>query len=442
MMEPVLFKNRQPDRPATFEEYRQSGGYEALTRALTKLSPQEVQKLVLDSGLRGRGGAGFPTGRKWAGVPEDAGFPRYVVPNTDEMEPGTFKDRVLVNTDPHLVLEGIILSAYAVSAAKGIFFIRPSYEMDAGLIERELTVAREGGFLGDNILGSGFSFDLAVHRSAGRYICGEASAQVNAIMGNRAHPMKGKHMTVEGLWDLPTVVNNVETLSCVPHILLKGPEWFKGLARSKTGAGSKLYCVSGKVCRPGCFELPIGTRLSEIIDEHAGGMCPGAEFKAVLPGGASTRFMPKDFYDVEMDFDPLKDVGHRLGTGAIIVFDQNTCLVGATLNLIEYFARESCGFCTPCREGLPYIRDLLWRLEIGEGKEEFIPMLRQMAGHMAKAYCAFAPGAASPVEGLLEYFEEEIREHISQKKCPYKGPGIEFRDSLIPLEKSGETTQE
>jgi NADH-quinone oxidoreductase subunit F len=227
----------------------------------------------------------------------------------------------------------------------------------------------------------------------------------------------------------------VETLACVPPILLNGPEWFKGLARTKTGAGTKLYCVSGRVCKPGVFELPIGTPLREIIG-LAGGMCPGAEFKAVMPGGASTQFMPDKFLDVEMDFDPLNAVGHRLGTGAIIVFDKNTCLVGAALNLIEYFARESCGFCTPCREGLPYIRDLLWRIEIGEGKEEFVPLLREMAGHLSRSYCAFAPGAAAPVLGLLNYFEEEIREHLSQRRCPYLGPGIQFRDSLIPLEPS------
>ena len=428
----VLLKNRRPDRPATIEEYRAGGGYEALAATLGKRSPQEVRQLVMDSGLRGRGGAGFPAGRKWAGVKDDAPFPRYIVPNTDEMEPGTFKDRVLVNADPHLVIEGIILSAYAVSAEKGISFIRPSYEMDAQLLERELQVARDAGFLGKNILGSGFSFDLEVHRSAGRYICGEASAQVNAIMGKRAHPNKEVHMAHEGLWGKPTIVNNVETLACVPGILRHGPEWFKGLARTEKGAGTKLYCVSGRVCNPGVFELPIGTPLSEIID-LAGGMCPGAEFKAALPGGASTAFIPKKLWDVEMDFEPLEAVGHRLGTGAIIVFDQNTCLVGATLNLIEYFARESCGFCTPCREGLPYIRDLLWRIETGEGKEEYIPMLREMARCMDQAYCAFAPGAAAPVLGLLKYFEEEIREHFSQKKCLFKGLGIEFRDSLIPL---------
>ncbi len=416
----VLFQNRRPDRPATIDEYRQSGGYEALREALTKRTPEEVQQLVLASGLRGRGGAGYPTGRKWAGIPPGAGFPRYVVPNTDEMEPGTFKDRVLVNIDPHLVIEGIILAGFAVRAETGFFFIRPSYAMDAELIEREAEVARQAGFLGKNLLGSDFSFDLIVHRSAGRYICGEATAQVNAIMGNRAHPMKDKHMAQEGLWDRPTIVNNVETLACVPHILRKGADWFKGLAKTKTGAGTKLYCVSGKVNQPGCYELPIGTRLSEIIDGPAGGMLPGSEFKACMPGGASTAFLPRKYYDVEMDFDPLREVGHRLGTGAIMVFDQNTCLVAATLNLIEYFARESCGYCTPCREGLPYIRDLLWRIEAGEGREEFIPMLDQMANHMAKSYCAFAPGAAEPVQGLLRYFQDEIREHISGKQCPFK----------------------
>jgi NADH-quinone oxidoreductase subunit F len=418
MAEQVLLLNRQADRPISLDEYRKSGGYEALIAAVGRRTPEELRQTVMASGLRGRGGAGFPTGKKWGFIGK--AYPRYLIPNTDEMEPGTFKDRVLVNVNPHLVLEGIILAAYAVSAAKGIFFIRPSYEMDAELIERELVAAREAGFLGDRILGSDFSFDVVVHRSAGRYICGEASAQVNAIMGTRAHPNKEVHMTDEGLWGKPTIVNNVETLACVPHILQKGPDWFKGLARSKDGAGTKLYCVSGRVTRPGCYELPIGTPFGEILAE-AGGLSPGSELKAFLPGGASTSFMPQKFYDVQMDFDPLKETGNRLGTGAIIVFDQNTCLVGATLNLIDYFARESCGFCTPCREGLPYIRDLLRRLEDGEGKEEFIPMLKQMAHHMFKAYCAFAPGAAAPVVGLLNHFEEEIREHISQRQCPLKG---------------------
>jgi NADH-quinone oxidoreductase subunit F len=419
MAEQVLLLNRRPDRPLTLEEYREQGGYEALTATVGKRTPEEVRQSVLDSGLRGRGGAGFPTGKKWSFVGQ--AHPRYIVPNTDEMEPGTFKDRVLVNVNPHLVIEGIILAAYAISAAKGIFFIRPSYEMDAQLLERELAAAREAGFLGKGILGSDFSFELAVHRSAGRYICGEATAQVNAIMGRRPHPNKEAHMAEAGLWGKPTIVNNVETLACVPHILRRGSEWFKGLSRTPDDAGTKLYCVSGRVSRPGCYELPSGTPLREILAE-AGGLTPGSELKAFLPGGASTGFMPQEYLDVPMDFESLKKTGNRLGTGAIVVFDDKTCLVGATLNLIEYFARESCGFCTPCREGLPYIRDLLRRLEAGEGREEFIPLLDQMARHMSKAYCAFAPGAAAPVLGLLRYFEDEVREHISQRQCPCPCP--------------------
>ncbi len=420
MSEQVLMSNYRPDRPASFDEYRQSGGYRALTEAVLRGSPRDVIEKIKKSGLRGRGGAGFPTGLKWSGVPDQAPFPRYVVPNTDEMEPGTFKDRVLVNGDPHMVIEGITLAAYAISARKGIFFIRPSYEMDAELIERELEVSRDAGFLGDRILGSDFSFDILVHRSAGRYICGEATAQINAIQGNRPHPIKGgAHMTEEGLWKRPTLVNNVETLACVPHILRNGPEWFRGLARTEDGAGTKLYALSGKIERPGCYELPLGTRLGEIIDGAGGGMRGGSEFKACLPGGASTAFMTKEFYDIEMDFDPLKRAGHRLGTGAIVVFDRETCLVATTLNLMEFFARESCGFCTPCREGLPFIRDLLRRIENGEGKESFIPLLHDMVGYLNHAYCAFAPGAAAPLKGLLEYFPEEVLEHISQKQCPF-----------------------
>jgi len=423
MSERVLFKNRLPDRPATMEEYRRSGGYEALTEIVKKRSRAEVLKIVKDSGLRGRGGAGFPAGAKWSSVPEDASLPKYILPNTDEMEPGTFKDRVLVNADPHLVIEGIILAGFAVAAQRAIIFVRPSYEMEAELIERELETAKQMGFLGKNILGSGFSFDISIHRSAGRYICGEASAQVEAVAGRRVRPYKipGLHLTEHGLHNHPTVVNNVETLACVPSIVRNGAAWFKNLARTKEGAGTKLYCVSGKVKNPDCYEFPIGTPLREIIELGAGGMMAGSEFKACLPGGASSSFLGPDLLDVEMDFDPLRKVGHRLGTAAIIVFDQNTCLVAATLNLLKFFCRESCGWCTPCREGLPFIHDLLSRLEAGDGRAEDIQRLKQLCGHMNRSYCAFAPGAVLPVQGLLTSFEDELREHISQKKCPWGG---------------------
>jgi NADH-quinone oxidoreductase subunit F len=424
MLPQVLFQNRKPRRIATMEEYCGSGGYRVLEDiARGKYSPADICRIVGEAGLRGRGGAGFPAATKWMSVPVDGAYPRYLAANADEMEPGTFKDRMLIHVDPHTLIEGMIIAGYAISASKAFFFIRPSYDSSAMILERELERARQAGYLGDNILGSDYSFDIILHRSGGRYICGEATALLNALMGKRPNPMKPPpYPTVKGLWNRPTVVNNVETLANLPHILRNGPEWYKGLARTKTGAGTKLFCISGKVNRPGCVELPIGTPLREIIEEHAGGMRAGSEFKACLPGGASTRYLTKDLLDVEMDFDSLSAVGHRLGTAAITVFDQKTCLVGVTLNLLQFFARESCGWCTPCREGLPYIRDLLWRIENGEGREEYIPMLRQMSRDVWNAYCALAPGAASPVESLLTFFEDEVREHIRLKKCPFSRP--------------------
>jgi NADH-quinone oxidoreductase subunit F len=417
----VLFQNRKPDRIATLAEYEASGGYRALGQMFQRYSPQEVEHLVLEAALLGRGGAGFPAGRKWLAVAKDAPHPRYIVCNADEMEPGTFKDRVLLLADPHMLIEGMIIAGYAIQADRGIIFIRAEYEDAARIIEREIDIARKAGYVGRNILGSPYSLDIVVHRSAGRYICGEVTAQIRALEGKRANPQQPPPYPTEvGLWGKPTVLHNVETLACVPHIVRNGVEWFRSLAKSPTGAGTKIFCVSGKVNRPGCYELPMGVRLREVIEEHAGGMPEGSEFKACLPGGASTRYLPKEFYDIELDFDAMHKVGHRLGTGAIMVFDQKTCLVAATLNLTEFFARESCGWCTPCREGLPYIRDILSRIEAGEGREEFIPMLQQMSKHLWSSYCAFAPGAVSPVESLITYFGDEVREHIAQGGCPFK----------------------
>jgi len=420
----VVLQNRGPGETISMAEYRRSGGYEAVAGVLRESSPREVKRIILDSGLRGHGGAGFPTGRKWSFLAEDAPFPRYVISNTDEMEPGTFKDRALVSINPHTVIEGMILASFAVSAQEGFFFIRPSYDEVARILQRAMEEAAEAGFLGENILASGHSFRVALHRSAGRYICGETKGLVHALEGKRPHPNIEGHLTAEGLWGKPTIINNAETLAYVPHILKNGAAWFRKLGKSEDAPGNKIYSVSGRVNRPGVFELPFGTSLREIIEEHPGGMQPGFEYKTCLPGGASTRYLPKGFYDVAMDFESLTKIGpgHRFGTGAIIVFDQKTCLVGATLNLLQFFSRESCGFCTPCREGLPYIRDLLWRIENGEGREDFIPLLKSMSGWMDKAYCAFAPGAATPVLGLLEDFAEEIHEHIAQKKCPFRSP--------------------
>jgi NADH-quinone oxidoreductase subunit F len=417
----VLLQNRKPDRIVTLEEYRQSDGYRALANVLKDYSYKDVQQAIMDANLLGRGGAAFPTGMKLMSVADDADFPRYIVCNADEMEPGTFKDRVLIHADPHMLIEGIIIAGYASLAEKGIIFIRPEYESAARILEREIEIARREGYLGQNVLGSEYSLELVVHRSAGRYICGEVTAQLNALMGKRPNPMKPPpYPTEKGLWGKPTVLSNVETFACLPHIIRNGGKWFKDLALTESGAGTKIFGVSGKVKKPGCYELPIGVRLSEIIEEHAGGMLEGSEFKTCLPGGASTGFLPKAHYGIEMDFQSLRNIGNRLGTGAIMVFDHKTCLVGATVNLIEFFARESCGWCTPCREGLPYILDLLRRIEYGQGEQAHIPMLERMCKHLWNAYCAFAPGAIAPVESLLRHFRDEIVEHIRQRTCPFK----------------------
>jgi NADH-quinone oxidoreductase subunit F len=417
----ILLENRKPDRINTLAEYEQSGGYQGLKAAISEHGEKGVQQMIDAAGLLGRGGAAFPTGFKLKTVAEDAPLPRYIVCNADEMEPGTFKDRVLIHTNPHMLIEGMIIAGYSIKAEKGIIFIRPEYESGAKILEREVKLAEKAGYLGNNILGSNYTLEIVVHRSGGRYICGEVTAQLNALMGKRPNPMQPPpYPTEKGLWGLPTVLSNVETFACVPHIIRQGPDWFKGLAKTETGAGTKIFCVSGKVNRPGVYELPMGVRLSEIIEDYAGGMPDGSKYKACLPGGASTGFLPKEHFDIEMDFESLKKVGNRLGTGAIMVFDDKTCLVGATLNLTEFFARESCGWCTPCREGLPYIRDLLLRLENGKGREDFIPLLEEMGKHLWSAYCAFAPGAVAPLQSLLTLFKGEVQEHISQKKCPFR----------------------
>ncbi len=420
----ILLRDRKPDRINTLDEYRQVGGYAALESTVRGKTPGEVKEIIFDASLLGRGGAGFPAGMKVRTVADDAPHPRYVVCNADEMEPGTFKDRVFLHTNPHMLIEGMIIAAYAIQADKGIIFIRPEYESAAKILEREIELARAAGYLGEEILGSSLSFDIVVHRSGGRYICGEVTAQVNALMGIRPNPQQPPpYATDKGLWELPTLIQNVETLACMPHIVRKGAQWFKELALTPDAAGTKIFCVSGRVNRPGCYELPLGVKLSEIIEVHCGGMKDDGRFKACLPGGASTGFLTPEHYDIPMDFSSLKSAGNRLGTGAIMVFDQRSCMVAATLNLTEFFARESCGWCTPCREGFPYLKDLLGRIEAGRGEAGMVPMIKTMCAHMWNAYCAFAPGGVGPIESLLAHFEDEVMAHIQQGGCPFNDQG-------------------
>jgi len=420
-MEQVLFRHDKPGRPLTFAEYCAEGGFSALRTALAGLSPEAVQQMVIDSGLRGRGGAGFPTGKKWSFVPRDLPGPRWLICNCDEMEPGTYKDRVLLEKNPYSLIEGIILAGYAIGVARAFVFIRRGYELPAANLRRAIVEAKEAGLLGERILGSDYSLEIDVHISAGRYICGEETALMNALEGRRANPRaKPPFPAVKGLWGGPTVVNNVETLANVPYIIANGPAWFKGLARLPEAAGMKLFCTSGHVRNTDCFELPLGTTLGEILDGPCGGMLPGRRFKACIPGGASTPFLTADHFNLPMDFDSVATAGSRLGTGGVVVFDLHTCMVGATLNMTRFYARESCGWCTPCREGLPFVREVLTRIERGEGVTGDVEILREHMHYLNYAFCALAPGAMGPVEGLLRLFEDEIREHITKKRCPFR----------------------
>jgi NADH-quinone oxidoreductase subunit F len=321
--------------------------------------------MVTAANLRGRGGAGFPTGKKWSVVPmgEAATRPKYLVVNADEMEPGTFKDRVLLEGDPHQMIESMIIAGFAVEADQGYIFLRDEYRVAARRLQRAIEEARQRGYLGRRVFGSAFSLDVYLHRSAGRYICGEETALLNALEGKRAIPRaKPPYPQSAGLWGLPTVVQNVETLYNVPHIVRNGSEWYRRLAKGKDG-GTKIYGISGRVRRPGWWELPMGTTAEELLMEHAGGMRDGFRFRGLLPGGASTAFLTEEHLSLPMDFSSIPMSVSRLGTGTMVVLDDHTCPLGFLANLERFFAQESCGWCTPCREGLPWVSRTLEALE-------------------------------------------------------------------------------
>ena len=424
-MEQPLTKNIRPgEGPLDLKAYERAGGYQAVRKALRTMTPQEVTELVKASNLRGRGGAGFPTGQKWSFVPmgDDAPRPKYLIANADEMEPGAFKDRLLLEGDPHQLLEGMITSAYAIQADVAYIFLRAEYTQAARLLDKAIAEAYEARYLGRNILGSGYSLELHLHISAGRYICGEETALLNALEGKRATPRsKPPFPPVVGLWGKPTNVNNVETLCNVPHIVNNGADWFKGLSRTADG-GTKIYGVSGRVKRPGAWELPMGTTIHEILEEHAGGMRDGLKLRGLLPGGASTEFLIEEHLDVKMDFDSVQKAGSRLGTGTMIVLDDRTCPVGMMHNLEHFFAQESCGWCTPCRDGLPWTARVLQALEDGQGQPQDLQRLARQAkllgpGH---TYCALAPGAVEPLQSALKYFEDDFERHIREHRCPWR----------------------
>ena len=401
--------------------YEALDGYAALRKVMKDMAPADVTQLVKESNLRGRGGAGFPAGVKWSLVPmgPDAPKQKYLVCNADEMEPGTFKDRLLMEQLPHQLIEAMVVVGYALQASHGYIFLRGEYVVAYERLNKALDQARAAGYLGSNILGTGWNYNVNVHSGAGRYICGEETALINSLEGRRANPRaKPPFPQIAGLWGKPTVVNNVETLSNIPHIILRGADWFKGLSQGKSpDGGTKLYGMSGRTKRTGVWELPIGTTAREIFEEHAGGMADGYRLKCWLPGGASTDFLLPDHLDLAMDFDTIAKAGSRMGTGLMMAIDDKQNIISVVRNLEQFFARESCGWCTPCRDGLPWTVKLLQAIERGEGADGDIELLEQMTRSLGpgKTFCAHAPGAMEPLQSALKFFRGEFERGIAKQ---------------------------
>ncbi len=391
------------------EAYLDRGGYQALKKALTEMKPEQVQEEVKKANLRGRGGAGFPAGVKWGFIPKGTDKPKYLCVNADEGEPGTFKDRYILNHNPHLLIEGIVLAAYAVGIHSAYVYIRGEYEMIARRLEQAVAEAYAKGYLGRNILGAGFDLDLVVHRGAGAYICGEETALLESLEGKRGNPrLKPPFPALVGLFQCPTVINNVETLSNVPFIVQKGAAWFLEQGLPKDG-GTRLFGVSGAVAKPGLYELPAGTSLREIITTHAGGMKDGKKLKAVIPGGMSSPILRADEIDVRMDVDSIAAAGSMLGSGAIIVIDEGTPILHVLRKVAKFYAHESCGQCTPCRLGTSWIHKIVERMAAGGGTRGDVDTLIRLAGNIkGRTLCPLGDAAAMPVTAIAQKFRTEL----------------------------------
>ncbi|MGR9131030.1 NADH-quinone oxidoreductase subunit NuoF [Rhizobium leguminosarum] len=420
MFEPVLLKNVAVPDSHLLSTYEAGGGYQALAKALREYTPDEVVNLVKQSNLRGRGGAGFPTGMKWSFVPKQVDKPKYLCCNADEGEPGTFKDRIIMERDPHQLIEGLAVSAYAIGAKTAYVYIRGEYVTAIRRLEQAIAEAHEKGYLGTGILGSNFDFAVHIHCGAGAYICGEETAMLESLEGKRAQPrLKPPFPAVAGLYASPTVINNVETLACVPHIVARGADWFRGIGPDKS-PGPKLYCLSGQVRKPGLYELPMGIPLRELVEEHAGGALPGRTIKAVIPGGVSAPVIPEQGLDVRMDFDSLAAAGSMLGSAGVIVIDDSTCMVKVATRIIEFFHHESCGKCTPCREGLNWVVKVLRRVEGGDGAPGDLEQLEMLCkGIFGNTFCALGDGAAMGLRAALAHFRDEFVAHVEERRCPF-----------------------
>ena len=418
VLAPVLTKNWDQADSFTRTAYERNGGYKPLRKALG-MEPSAIIDAVKDSGLRGRGGAGFPTGMKWGFLAQGTGKPTYLVVNADESEPGTCKDIPLMMADPHVLVEGVIISSYAIGAHQAFIYVRGEVLHVIRRLRQAVQEAYDAGYLGKDILGSGFDLDLVVHAGAGAYICGEETALLDSLEGFRGQPrLKPPFPAVAGLYGGPTVVNNVESIASVPAIVDRGADWFASMGTEKS-KGFGIFSLSGHVTRPGQYEAPLGITLRELL-EMAGGIREGHELKFWTPGGSSTPIFTAEHLDVPLDFESVGAAGSMLGTRALQIFDETTCVLRAVLRWTEFYAHESCGKCTPCREGTYWLKQMLKRLEAGQGSEEDLSTLNDIADNiLGRSFCALGDGATSPIHSSIKYFREEYLEHFSHGGCPF-----------------------
>ncbi|MGR6999880.1 NADH-quinone oxidoreductase subunit NuoF [Yinghuangia aomiensis] len=418
ILTPVLSEPWDDDKPWRLDTYLKHDGYQGLKKALAK-SPDEVIQTVKDSGLRGRGGAGFPTGMKWGFIPQGDGNPHYLVVNADESEPGTCKDIPLMYANPHVLIEGVIIAAYAIRSSHAFIYLRGEVVSVLRRLQAAVQEAKDAGYVGQDILGSGFDLEITVHAGAGAYICGEETALLDSLEGRRGQPrLRPPFPAVAGLYASPTCVNNVESIASVPAIMNRGVEWFRGMGSEKS-PGFTLYSLSGHVKRPGQYEAPLGVTLRELLD-LAGGVREGHRIKFWTPGGSSTPMFTDEHLDVPLDYEGVGAAGSMLGTKALQIFDETVCVVRAVLRWTEFYAHESCGKCTPCREGTYWLVQILERLEKGDGTEQDLETLLDVADNInGKSFCALGDGAASPIFSSLKYFRDEYVAHLTHRSCPF-----------------------
>jgi NADH-quinone oxidoreductase subunit F len=420
-MERILFRHVDVPDINRLSSYVAHDGYAALRKAVTDMQPQEVTQTVSDAGLAGRGGAGFPTGRKWSFIPKGI-LPTYLVVNADESEPGAFKDRELMERNPHQLLEGMAIAAYAIGCQKAFVYIRGEFLYIGEILEQAVADAVAGGYLGENIFGSGFNIEIVVHRGAGAYICGEESALLDSLEGYRGFPrLRPPFPAVKGLYQQPTVINNVETIATVPPILKNGASWYRSFGTERS-PGTKVCSISGPVNRPGNYELELGTPFRVLLEDCAGGMREGKKLKAYIPGGASAPMVPNrpEFIDVPMSYEGYQGVGSTLGSASFIIIPDDVCILRAQLRISEFFAHESCGKCIPCREGTPWLAKTVRRFEQGKGREEDLPLLLDICDNiLGRSFCALGDFSTSNIVASIKYFYDEYVDHIRQQGCPY-----------------------